>query len=265
MIYIVHVLHDAISVFAPLSTAPSGALPSTPLYYRPTLCHSAAATLFLFRLLTFTPKSDAGYRYSISVTPVDKRNFSHIYTLPAILGSWQTHTSCSPSCQWETPPPVWRAAYQAREKKQQLPSLTPSLSSLSLSNSLYLSLSLRLGLVSFYSQAQNKSPRRTVTSERQTEEVPFYFIDELVRMKSVAVSKCVGGVPTTLQLSMHINWLAIWMVKEGELNKITVFSVGLSALLLKIRVQKSLFILCFRFDINGLNSTVMSDLNNWVT
>lgn len=39
-----------------------------------------SATLFLFPLLTFTPKSVAVYRHSISVAPVDKRNFtSHLH------------------------------------------------------------------------------------------------------------------------------------------------------------------------------------------
>lgn len=64
-----------------------------------------SATLFLFPLLTFTPKSVAVYRHSISVTPVDKRNFSsHLHADCYFRGSWQTQKSQSPSCQWDSSP-----------------------------------------------------------------------------------------------------------------------------------------------------------------
>lgn len=66
--------------------------------------HSPVA-LFLFPLLTFTPKSVAVYRRTISVAPLDKRNFgSHLCADCYFRGSWQTQKSQSPSCQWETPP-----------------------------------------------------------------------------------------------------------------------------------------------------------------
>ena len=68
------------------STSPSCAFPVQHLLLLE-YCRHYSATLLLFWLLTFTPKSVAGYRYPISEAPVDKRNFSHIYTLTAILGS----------------------------------------------------------------------------------------------------------------------------------------------------------------------------------
>lgn len=66
---------------------------------------SHSSTLFLFPLLTFTPEPVAVYRHSISVAPLDKRNFSsHLRAECYFRGSWQTQKSQSPSCQWQAPP-----------------------------------------------------------------------------------------------------------------------------------------------------------------
>lgn len=64
-------------------TSTPGLPPALLLPFSVTVAYSAAAalhtTLLLFPLLTFTPGPVAVYRHSISVTPVDKRNFgSHL-------------------------------------------------------------------------------------------------------------------------------------------------------------------------------------------
>lgn len=87
------------------STTPSCASP--PHSATQPLSHSS--TLFLFPLLTFTPEPVAVYRHSISVAPLDKRNFSsHLRAECYFRGSWQTQKSQSPSCQWQAPPLLWR-------------------------------------------------------------------------------------------------------------------------------------------------------------